>query len=54
MYIVKFPKEMDELEKIFVPYLDKMYRLKKDAPVEVVEAYEKYKKIASEFWGTND
>ena len=50
MYVIKFPKEMKELAKIFTPYLDEMGRLKKDAPEKAVIAHKEYIKIADEFW----
>lgn len=39
--IIRNTPEMDELEKIYKPYMEGCH-LKSDAPAEAVEAFEKY------------
>lgn len=41
-----FPKEMQELKKVFMPYIDKKtLKLVDNAPEEAVKALEKFKEI---------
>ena len=47
MIFREYPKELKELEAIFEPYMEN-YRLRKDAPKEAKEAFEKAKKYVFE------
>ena len=49
MYIL-IPEEMKKLERIYKPYLDGC-KLKKDAPQEAVEAFERFFKWFEEELG---
>ena len=46
-----FPKEMQELKKVFMPYIDKTpLKLVDNAPEEAVKALEKFKEIGRELF----
>ena len=46
-----FPKEMQELKKVFMPYIDKKtLKLVDNAPEEAVKALEKFKEIGRELF----
>lgn len=46
-----FPKEMQELKKVFMPYIDKKtLKLVDNAPKEAVKALEKFKEIGRELF----
>lgn len=46
-----FPKEMQELKKVFMPYIDKKtLKLVDNAPEEAVKALEKFKEIGWELF----
>lgn len=46
-----FPKEMQELKKVFMPYIDKKtLKLVDNAPEEAVKALEKFKEIGQELF----
>lgn len=46
-----FPKEMQELKKVFMPYIDKKtLKLVDNAPEEAVKALEKLKEIGRELF----
>lgn len=46
-----FPKEMQELKKVFMPYIDKKtLKLVVNAPEEAVKALEKFKEIGRELF----
>lgn len=46
-----FPKEMQELKKGFMPYIDKKtLKLVDNAPEEAVKALEKFKEIGRELF----
>ena len=46
-----FPKEMQELKKVFMPYIDKKtLQLVDNAPEEAVKALEKFKEIGRELF----
>ena len=48
MVFKKYPKELEELEKIYDPYMEKCH-LREDAPKEALEALEKAKEIMLEY-----
>lgn len=46
-----FPKEMQELKQVFMPYIDKKtLKLVDNAPEEAVKALEKFKEIGRELF----
>lgn len=46
-----FPKEMQKLKKVFMPYIDKKtLKLVDNAPEEAVKALEKFKEIGRELF----
>ncbi len=46
-----FPKEMQELKKVFMPYIDKKtLKLVDNTPEEAVKALEKFKEIGRELF----
>lgn len=46
-----FPKKMQELKKVFMPYIDKKtLKLVDNAPEEAVKALEKFKEIGRELF----
>lgn len=45
--IIRNTPEMDELEKIYKPYMEGCH-LKADAPEEAIEAFEKYLELFNE------